>query len=198
MSTRRAPAAPPPVSERRHARARGLERAGGDVARQTRYLHPGQLVIAEEPTAITTILGSCVSVCLFDGRRRVGGVNHFLLPNWVGHGPSSTRFGNVAVERLIERMLAAGCASFDLEARLFGGSHLLPGAGTEPSLGAGLGARNVEVARTLLQSARIAIVSEDVGGRLGRKLTFFSDDGSCRVKTLQQSQPAPGRTSHTP
>jgi chemotaxis protein CheD len=159
------------------------------TVRRSHYLHPGQVFVAVEPTVITTILGSCVSVCLHDPRRRIGGVNHFLLPNWAGHGRASARFGNVAVESLVDAMLAAGCSRLDLKARLFGGSHLLPGPADPgaPSFGAVLGARNVEIARSALQAARIEILHEDVGGRAGRKLTFVSDDGTFRVKTLQSS-----------
>jgi chemotaxis protein CheD len=166
-------------------RSRTLDEQG----RLSRYLHPGQILIATQPTAITTILGSCISVCLFDPKRQVGGINHFVLPNFAGRGPTSARFGNVAVENLVDGMLEAGCSRYDLRAMLFGGSHLLRGPeGTvERSAAAELGARNAEVARNMLQSARITIVSEDIGGRLGRKLVFYSDDGSYRVKTLESS-----------
>jgi chemotaxis protein CheD len=166
-----------------------VERGLSETGRRARYLHPGQVLVASEPTVITTILGSCVSVCLFDSRRHVGGINHFMLPNWAGRGRASERFGNVAVENLIERMLAAGCSTGDITAKLYGGSHLLRGSddGAEPGPSAVLGARNVEVARALLVGSRIEIVAEDVGGRLGRKLAFCSDDGTVQLKMLQSS-----------
>jgi chemotaxis protein CheD len=182
----------PSLDRYRIPRPAAAERAPSGAARRARYLHPGQILVATEPTVFTTILGSCVSVCLYDGHRRVGGINHFMLPNWAGRGRASARFGNIAVESLIERMLAAGCSALDLEARMFGGSHLLRGSddAAEPSLTSALGARNVEVARALLQAARIEILAEDVGGRFGRKLTFRSDDGSVQVKALQSSASA--------
>jgi len=168
-------------------------RALDDEGRLARYLHPGQILIATEPTAVTTILGSCVSVCLYDAKRRVGGINHFVLPNFVGRGPTSARFGNVAVQSLVDGMLEADCSRYDLKAMLFGGSHLLRAleGSSEKSATAELGARNAEVARSMLQSARITVVGEDVGGRLGRKLVFFTDDGSFRIKTLQGSTRLP-------
>ena len=69
------------------------------------YLHPGQLVVATQPMQVTTILGSCVAVCLWDPPLGIGGTNHYLLP--VGLKTSSTglRYGNVAIEELLERML---------------------------------------------------------------------------------------------
>ena len=173
----------------RYRRPRETTPAPGEIVRRARYLHPGQVLVAAEPTVITTILGSCVSVCLFDGRRRIGGINHFMLPNWAGRGRASERFGNVAVENLVERMLAAGCSTGDMTAKLYGGSHLLRGSddAAEPGPSAVLGARNVEVARALLARSRIEIVTQDVGGRLGRKLAFRSDDGTVQLKMLQSS-----------
>jgi chemotaxis protein CheD len=186
------------IGEHRHPLERATRPvgAGRELQRRAFYLHPGQLLVAREPTAVTTILGSCVSVCLFDPRRAVGGANHFMLPNWAGHGRASARFGNVAIQSLVEGLLAAGCARSSLKARLFGGSHLLPGpvAGRESSSMSGLGARNVEIARDLLRADRIEILSEDVGGRRGRKLTFFTEDGSFQLKTLQGSPGAPDET----
>ena len=60
------------------------------------YLHPGQLVVSAAPCSVSTILGSCVAVCVWDEETGIGGMNHFLLPNFAGRGLSSARFGNVA------------------------------------------------------------------------------------------------------
>jgi hypothetical protein len=72
-----------------------------DVARTKVYLHPGQVFAAAYPTTVTTILGSCVSLCLWDPTLRIGGINHFLLPFWIGDDAASPRFGTVAIESLI-------------------------------------------------------------------------------------------------
>jgi chemotaxis protein CheD len=160
------------------------------VQRQAYYLHPGQLLVTRVPTAVTTILGSCVSVCLFDRAKAIGGINHFMLPNWVGRGRASARFGNLAVDSLIEGMCHEGSALRDLKAKIFGGSHLF-GTGVEvkaDSLSAALGLRNIEVARAMLEALRIEILGEDVGGRLGRKLIFHTDDGSIQVKELRRTE----------
>ena len=177
----------PSVERWRAGQPSNRSRTVDESGRVARYLHPGQVLIATEPSAVTTILGSCISVCLFDPKRGIGGINHFVLPNFAGRGPTSARFGNVAVENLVDGMLETGCSRYDLRAMLFGGSHLLRGfeGPSEKSSTAELGARNAEVARSMLESARIAIVGEDVGGRHGRKLVFFTDDGSFRVKPLQ-------------
>ena len=83
------------------------------------YLHAGQLHVASAPTAITTVLGSCVAVCLFDPVARVGGMNHFLLPLHVDRDHTA-RFGTVAVPQLVEAVLRAGASRGALAAKVFG------------------------------------------------------------------------------
>jgi chemotaxis protein CheD len=150
------------------------------VERSAVYLQPGGLLVTPAPTAVTTILGSCVAACLFDPLTRWGGINHFLLPLWPGVDDPSARYGDVALERLVERMRAAGCRSSRLRAKLFGGSRI-HGAGPGEDH---LGRRNVEVARTVLRAAGIAVAAEDVGGDRGRKLVFQTDDGTAWVRRL--------------
>lgn len=145
------------------------------------FLHAGLVFVAETPTVVTTILGSCVSVCLWDQARGIGGLNHFLLPMWAGQGRQTTRFGNVAVATLVEHLTSLGCRSQDLVAKLFGGASILGSAGTSMSA---LGSRNIETARNILAEEALPIVSEDVGGTRGRKLLFHTDDGSAWIKKL--------------
>jgi chemotaxis protein CheD len=139
------------------------------------YLLPGDLHVTAEPCQLTTILGSCVAVCLWDRQTRIGGMNHFILPAWrEGEGPS-TRFGDLATVELLRRLMSLGCRQRSVTAKLFGGAALFrPEARYEASLGA----KNVETARLLLKNASISVVAEDVGGSNGRKIIFNSDDGS--------------------
>jgi chemotaxis protein CheD len=145
------------------------------------YLHPGQLFVSTENCAVTTILGSCVSVCLWDPMTGIGGINHFLLPALAGEGQTPTRFGDRAVRRLIDEVSALGAAHDRLQAKLFGGACVLDAfRGRENHLGA----KNVAVARGELKSANIPILGEDVGGRKGRKLIFHTGSGVAWVKEL--------------
>jgi chemotaxis protein CheD len=153
---------------------------GEPGARRPHYLPPGQLVACSEPTAVTTILGSCAAVCLWDRRRAVGGVNHYLLPDWTGPREFSPRFGPVAMEQLLARMRSLGCQDRDLEAKLFGGAKILGGGGSENHLGL----QNAAVARAQLAASGITLVAEDVGGDRGRKLVFFTDTGVALVRKL--------------
>jgi len=143
------------------------------------FLHPGRVFASAEPCIVRTILGSCVAVCLWDPLLGIGGVNHFVLPYSAESGQNSARFGNVAVQRLIENLLALGSAQRSLQAKLFGGAWML-GAFRENHLGK----NNVQMAYTLLADAGIPIVAEDVGGRQGRKVIFQTHDGTAWVRRL--------------
>src|SRR5258706_12030974 len=92
--------------------------------RQSVYLLPGQLHASAEPCQIRTILGSCVSICLWDQRQRIGGMNHFLLPASRQGEAASLRFADVATEVLLGKLLQMGCRPQDLQAKIFGGSSM--------------------------------------------------------------------------
>ncbi len=143
------------------------------------YLHPGQLVVAAEPTAISTVLGSCVSVCLYDPVAQVGGMNHFLLPHHVDRERSS-RFGTVAVPALVAAVLRAGASRGTLVAKVFGGANVI--AGVRP--GSRLGDENASLAFRLLEEAGIRVLDKDIGGGRGRKLVFLADEGTAWVRRL--------------
>lgn len=142
--------------------------------RQRAYLLPGQLYASAEPCQISTILGSCVSVCLFDPTRLAGGMNHFLLPSSRKGEPESLRFGDTATVVLLEKLLAMGCRLENITAKIFGGSALFRG---KDRYAESLGAKNVAAAIQLMENAGIQIVAQETGGDHGRKVVFDTDDG---------------------
>jgi chemotaxis protein CheD len=167
-----------PLARARH-HFRGVDRNGVPVV----YLLPGELtaVNGDAPRTLTTILGSCVSVCLWDRRGRGGGMNHFLLPR---RGPGvarSPRYGDAAVGMLIMKLLGLGAERADLRAKIFGGAHVLSSV---PEGGRTLGGENVQVALAALREEGVQMVSEDVGGTRGRKLAFNTIDGTALVWRL--------------
>ncbi len=154
-------------------------------SRERVYVPPGGFSIARVPTSISTILGSCVSVCLWDPDAQVGGLNHFLLPYWAEGGGASWRYGNAAIEGLIDALVAAGARESNLSAKVFGGARVLAAFSANGHHGSGhLGGRNVEVAQQTLRRRAIPIVAEATGGERGRKLIFHTDDGSAWIKLL--------------
>lgn len=148
---------------------------------QAAYLHAGHILVSRNPCRVTTVLGSCVAVGLWDASTGIGGLNHFLLPQCPGSGERSPRFGNIAVEALIDGVIAAGARRQHLQAKLFGGACVLRAFRNG---GWHLGSQNVEVARIALQEHRIPVVVEDVEGMRGRKLIFQTHDGAAWVRSL--------------
>jgi chemotaxis protein CheD len=145
------------------------------------YLHPGQLYIATEPAVVNTILGSCVSVCLWSPELGIGGINHYLLPTGLKTSPTALRYGNVAIELLVEKLLRVGCRLDRLQGKVFGGACVLDAMRGK---GSHLGMKNAEIAMSALTAIRIPIMGSDVGGNRGRKLLFHPHDGSALVKLL--------------
>jgi chemotaxis protein CheD len=146
------------------------------------YLYPGNLFADREPHMVTTVLGSCVSVCLFDPVRRLGGINHYMLPFWNGEGLASPKYGNIAIQKLIERMLSLGCDRRALEAKVFGGGEVL----RITSGAMNVGQRNIMLAMEMLTQEKIPIKVANVGGQQGRKLYFNSGDGQVLMKRLNR------------
>lgn len=152
------------------------DRPPSTAERQT-YLHPGQLLFATDPTVVSTVLGSCVSVCLYDEDHKAGGVNHFLLPGGPA-GNESPRFGESANAMLLARFREIGVQVSRLRAKVFGGASM------GGSSAGDLASRNVEVALAFLRTHGIPLVSQDTGGERGRKLIFRTCDATAWVRLL--------------
>ena len=112
---------------------------------QTYYLYPSAIFISRKPFYITTILGSCIAVCLWDKKLKFGGMNHFMLPFWNGQGLASPKYGNIAIEKLIEKMLIDGSNKKNLIAKVFGGGEIL----SNQSELFTIGKRNIEILRKI-------------------------------------------------
>lgn len=151
------------------------------LEKRTHYLHAGRLHVSAEPTIITTILGSCVAVAIWDDRIGAGGMNHFLLPHRIsGTDPAAARFGTLATNELVDRLLALGATPGRMHAKVFGGASML---GPETAL-LSIGDKNAGVAVDILRDRRIAIIASSVGGSRGRKVVFHTDTGETFVKVV--------------
>ncbi len=146
------------------------------------YLLAGSLMAPAQPHVITTVLGSCVSVCLWDCVLRIGGMNHYMLPLWNGEGLASPKYGNIAVAKLLQQLQDLGSNKRNLRAKIFGGGVVLNV--TNPFMN--IGERNVRLAEDVLRRENIPIVSSDTGGRTGRKIIFHTENGIVLVKKLAQ------------
>ncbi len=156
---------------------------GGDgVPARAVFLRAGQIFTSAAPAVVTTILGSCVSVCLWDSVSGAGGVNHYLLPVAGGRRQEDAgRFGEMTIPRLIDELLALGCRKRNLAAKVFGGANVLGAAGAGKNH---IGTKNAEVAFAMLSAEGIPVLARDVGGSRGRKVIFHTQGGSVWVRKL--------------
>jgi chemotaxis protein CheD len=147
---------------------------------------PGEFYVSLRGEMIVTVLGSCVSACVRDKNLGIGGMNHFMLPvkgdhsrTW-GSNPISaeTRYGNWAMEYLINEILKNGGLRKNLEVKLFGGGKVLANMGD-------VGLRNIEFVKQYLKDEGLSIVAEDLGDYFPRKVLYFPDTGAVKVKKLR-------------
>jgi len=148
-----------------------------DTATQTWMVKvfPGEYFVTGKPDEVlVTVLGSCVSACIRDPRAGIGGMNHFMLPhskagNWAGD-MQSTRFGNFAMEKLINELLKAGCSRNSLEIKVFGGGNVTD---TQNAIGTD----NSDFILRYLEAEGLRITAQDLRGQLPRRIHYTPATG---------------------
>jgi chemotaxis protein CheD len=143
---------------------------------------PGEYYVSNDEVMITTVLGSCISACIWDSRARAGGMNHFMLPD--GDGDGGGRYGSYAMELLINQMLKIGARRETMQAKVFGGAQVMAGFTSM-----NVGERNTKFVLEYLATERIPIVSQDVLDIHPRKVCFFPVNGKALVKRLAHAHP---------
>lgn len=149
---------------------------------------PGEFYVSDKGEMIATVLGSCISACIRDKRIGIGGMNHFMLPvsgehsSWENSEASaSLRYGNWAMEYLINAILKLGGNKTDLEVKIFGGGQVLSNM-------TDIGQNNIRFVLDYLRHERLTIDAQDVGGIYPRKLLYFPDTGAVKMRKLKQIQ----------
>lgn len=158
-------------------------------------LQPGEhFVSAETDVAVSTLLGSCVAACLYDPVRRILGMNHFLLANhrYPREMPvclsEAGRYGIHSMELIINGMLKLGAGRQRIHAKVFGGSSMLPDAGTTSNF-ACVGEVNCRFIVEFLKNDGIPLLSSDLGGSRGRVIIFDARDYSVYVRKMKAISP---------
>ena len=144
---------------------------------------PGEYYVSTDDMVIMTVLGSCIAACIWDTRVRVGGMNHFMLPDGDMVGGSG-RYGSYAMELLINEMMKLGARRESMQAKVFGGGQVMASF-----TAMNVGERNTEFVMNYLKTERIPIVSKDVLDIYPRKVCFFPSTGKALVKRLAHSHP---------
>ncbi len=145
-------------------------------------IQPGEYYVTTQDEMISTTLGSCISVCVHDTKLKIGGMNHYMLPMKASNSSTwsdlDTRYGNVAMERLLSSIFKlGGCREF-LEIKVFGGAKITPAMSD-------IGARNIDFINNFLATENYEVVSTDVGLEFPRKVNYFPKSGKVMVKRLR-------------
>ena len=145
---------------------------------------PGEYYISIGDEIISTVLGSCISACIRDPSAKIGGMNHFMLPESTDSDPhsrditnTSARYGSYAMEHMINTILANGGRRERLEIKLFGGGKVLQSA-------TNVGSRNIQFVQNYLHMEDLPVNSEDLGGLHPRKVLYFPHSGRVLMKKL--------------
>ena len=138
-------------------------------------ISPGEYIVSGDDVLISTVLGSCVSVCIFDPSRKLGGMNHFMLVEGrnmenVGELMRYERYGSYAIETLINEFLRTGSVKSELQAKVFGGGRILK---TDKGSAMDIGAQNIIYALNFLKNEEIPILAEDTGGEMPRRIFLY-------------------------
>ncbi len=145
-------------------------------------LAQGDVFWSVEPTLVTTLLGSCVAVCLWDIERGIGGMNHFVLPH-DRHNAHNARFAPAAMQQLLNGLLHSGAHLSALRAKVFGGASVLR---VGPN-GANIGTENVRAALASLHAHGIPVLARRTGGHRGVAIRFVTSTGEVLARPLNGS-----------
>jgi len=152
----------------------------------------GEVYIAHSPSLISTVLGSCISVTLFNRRLRVGAMCHGFMPRWKQGSALSKRrrnklmFVDYSIEKMLEEFYQLGISGNDIEVKMFGGAKMLMPHETS-TVNMSIAQENIDAARDAIQAAGLKLLTYDVGGQWGRKLIFNTDTGEVLLKRIKKS-----------
>ncbi len=149
-------------------------------------IHIGEFYSSSAPAIITTVLGPCAAVCLYDSKNRIGGMNHILMP---GDGPgdiqkNDPRYGINAMELLINQMMKNGANRYKLTAKVFGGASILSAISAEFAMGM----RNIEFVVDFLMVEKIPILSYNFGGVDSRRIFYHTDTNEVLLKRIKSKE----------
>jgi len=147
---------------------------------------PGEFYVSTQDELVTTVLGSCVSACIHDSRRGIGGMNHFMLPEprgerdgWTATVGRAARYGSDAMEQLINAILIAGGQRADLQVKIFGGGRVLAQL-------TDIGQRNIDFVQHYIATEKLNLCASDLGDVYPRQVQFFPNSGRARVRLLRR------------
>lgn len=148
------------------------------------FLKPGEIFVSREPVIVSTILGSCVAITVFNERLKAGGICHALLPeNRSLQDDGYGRYVDSAIAHILRSMVAMGIRKEEMEIKLFGGADVLEILDAKKS---SVGRQNVERALEIVKSEGLLLTHSDVGGKTGRNIRFYTHTGAVLLRRIQR------------
>jgi chemotaxis protein CheD len=148
------------------------------------FLKPGEVCISREPAVVSTILGSCVAITMFNERLKIGGICHALLPEKGSfHDDDDCRYVDSSIIYMLKKLEAMGIKRHEVEIKLLGGADVIDVTDTKrPSVGK----QNIERALEMMNTERLSLTLSDVGGTTGRKIHFYTHTGVVLLQRIQR------------
>ena len=154
------------------------------------YLKPAGFYFGDDPTLVSTVLGSCVSVILYNRRLCTGAICHALLPTGSCLGAKGFSYVDCSLDRMLERFDELEVKLYEIEVKLFGGADILTISKAD-SRAKTIGQQNIQTALAIIEARGLHLVSSDVGGSLGRKLYFYTHTGEVLIKRQKRLRYGP-------
>lgn len=139
------------------------------------YIQPGYIFVSKEPYILSTVLGSCVAICIWDRKYGYGGMNHYIYNKPLKGDRRTTEYGSVSIPHLIKLMKNMGSNLKDLKV------HMIGGAKSTYMPGSTVGKDNIMIAEKILLYYDLEIVTRDTGGIVGKKVVFNNKNGEARI-----------------
>ena len=147
------------------------------------FLLPGEYIVSKKPHEVTTLLGSCVAICLYSRKAKFGGMNHYMLPTSAS-GEKAAKYGDYSIQTIVKFLERGAGTLAGAEAMMFGGAAVVGAIRS----GANIGDKNVELARRMLADYKIPITKEQVGGQNGMKIKYQTWDNTVEWRYIERSQ----------
>jgi chemotaxis protein CheD len=156
------------------------------------YLKPGEMHFTEHPMLVVTVLGSCLSVTMFHRRKRLAGICHGLMPRCHGRNTckkdcrEAFKYVDCSILHLVKLFDQRGVRRSEIEVKCFGAADMFSRK-IETTSNVSVGWQNVQTAEDIIRSEGLSIHKKDVGGRMGRKILYYTDTGEVYLKRLNKT-----------
>ncbi len=156
------------------------------------YLKPGEIFISDKPVVVKTVLGSCISVTMFNSRLRIGAICHGMLPECDEmngcncDGDEGVRYVDCSIRNMLEKLHSFGILNNEIEVKMFGGADMFKTIRGKPNP-MNVGEQNIKAAFKIMGDSNLRLAASDIGGPSGRALMFIPNTGEVFLKKLRRN-----------